>query len=572
MGLCAIIVLLVLWNAHRRSSGVQSDPSSLAAIAALMTHEPLLRDIQKVDPNADHSNFEAQFTNHRFHLDYHRNSNEQHAYGIIGFSEKGSGPEEYPNSLLELDIANERTAYSYDNSRNRYKHKYQTVHNPQSTHQTSSYGSTSFTSRIRKHLVADICGLLFPLSLLTIVLVFYFDNDDSAFNRFFSSNSSIPKIVLVTLATLTSLHLSHLERLVRITEPFRRLAANAPVQHTPKFVPPETTLLLPRSGTPYSTFPTNTFLFTNHLFRPYRSGGKSALFAGGMLFQFLMSLTVILADLNILAIAGVAYNDAMTWSSYQTSSKISIILTGWIVLMYAILVGWWRRSKAVRYIGGRSISKGVGTVGGLMRWLVSGYSDGNEDHNEKIGVVEAVLQVKEENSWGGWSEKAGGDQYLEHKDSQYYGGGGMGDGAGSGRTVVWFGRTGVIGLDGQESWALMCRMHGLRNRQTQTQQQQQQEVEVEAQWHEEDTRDRTWNDSQRQSVGSDRDMYQYQQQQPPPPPPPQPRNTQQLYQHPQTYPQQQHRRRQSAISQASSDSAGSLQESRRKPHHPARWY
>ena len=154
-----------------------------------------------------------------------------------------------------------------------------------------------------------------------------------------------------------------------------------------------------------------------------------------MLFQTLMSLPVVVADLNIIAVAGVALNDAMTWNSYQWSSKISMALTTWLVLMYVAVLGWWKRNDAIRYIEGRSISKGVGTVGGCMRWLCGG--------EKGLDVVTAVASVKEDK-----------EVYGQRNRSRSYGY--SSEAGGERDTSVWFGRTGVIGADGRERWTLMC--------------------------------------------------------------------------------------------------------------------
>ena len=145
-----------------------------------------------------------------------------------------------------------------------------------------------------------------------------------------------------------------------------------------------------------------------------------------MTFQTLMSVTVIMSDLNIIAVSGVPLHDAMTMPAYKGHCIATIIISSWIVLMYIITLGWWRRNEVVHIVGGKSISKGVGTVGGLMRWLLSGGPE----------VVEAVGRVKEEREvWGVYRRRNRGE-----------------DGAPG--TKVWFGRRGVVGGDGRERWCL----------------------------------------------------------------------------------------------------------------------
>ncbi|KAK5097950.1 hypothetical protein LTS08_006705 [Lithohypha guttulata] len=415
-GVCLLVVLLMIWFTRRSRSGIASDPSSLASLATLMNDESLLNDIQKIGSEADHSSYAAALERYCFMLDYHSSSEGQQIYGIMGVKSKQD-----TSDLPELATRAASTTYNSDNVRQRYN--YHSIRNPESA-AVSSYGHTSFTSRQRKHIAADICGFLLPLTLLALVLTFYLDTSHDALNRFFNSNTLAPKLLLVALATLSSLHLSHLERLIRISEPFRRLAANDPrLSHgrsTEKpGVPAETTVLITRSGTPYSTLPSNILLTAKH-----------ELHGGRMMFQTLMSITVILSDLNIIAVAGVPVNDAMTWKSYLLASRLSIALTAWIVLVYLFVLLWWRRTPAVKYMEGRSMSKGVGTVGGCIRCLCGG-----ENGSDMVDVVVKLKEEKE--TWRKWDKSHGGE------------------GGSEGSTRVWFGKTGKIGVNGRETWSLL---------------------------------------------------------------------------------------------------------------------
>jgi len=436
---CLVLVLLVLWSTRRSRSGISSDPSSFASLALLMNHGPLIDSIQTMSPDADHSAYEAALEGHRFRLGYHIVAADQRVYGIISSQSA---------KVSELD--NESTAYMSNTNRAGTPYSYQAIHNPATSTPVSSYTRTSFLSRTRHNVVMDVLGLLFPLTLLTLILTFYVDDNlDDIYNTFFNSNTIAPKLVLVGLASLSSLHLSHLERSVRVTEPFRRLAANAPHAQPSFFsfarrkeykdasrtsVPPETTILISRSGTYYSNIPQCLSLLAMH-----------ELHGGRMIFQTLMSLTAILADLNIIAVAGIPYNDSMTIEVYKGSCIASLIITTWIVLMYGVTLVWWRRNKVVQVVGGKSISKGVATIGGMMRWLCGGGSE----------VVEAIGRVREETEMlRGRGRRFGGE-------------------IGRSETIVWFGRTGFVGADGRERWSLSFdregETRGLKERKRSTQ-------------------------------------------------------------------------------------------------------
>lgn len=374
LGVCLGLVLLMLRSVRGRKSGVASDPSSLASLASLMNHEPLLNDIQKINPDSDCATPEHALAQHQFFIEYHKNPQGHLRYGIIGLR---STKVDFERSKLKGNSSSSNAYISNANG----GYRYHSVPNPS----RSSYPSAriTFLHRARNHLLSDILGLLLPLTLFIRILTWYLDNNDDSLNNFFNSNTLWPKLLLVALATLSVLHLSHLERVVRITEPFRRLAvdpnSNQPPRNRPS--PPETTLLISRSGTPYSNIINCISLFLSQDLLRRRSGRIS--------FQTLVTITAVLADLNTIAAASVAFNDAQTWRVYQMSSTASITLSAWTVLVYLVFLLWWRRSESVRAVSEdpMGLNVWVGTIGWTMRWLLLGQNI--ED------VLEAVARARE---------------------------------------------------------------------------------------------------------------------------------------------------------------------------------
>lgn len=114
--------------------------------------------------------------------------------------------------------------------------------------------------------------------------------------------------------------------------------------------------------------------------------GKHELHGGGMTYQTLISITTILSDLNTITVAGILYNDATTWEAYRGSCIASFAITSWTPLMHIIFLFWWRRNDVVQVFGGKSISKGVRAIGGLVKWLAT----------SEPGAVEAVGRVRGE--------------------------------------------------------------------------------------------------------------------------------------------------------------------------------
>lgn len=350
LALGLVVMILVVWSTQRTPSGILSDTSSLSALAQLLTDEELLNRVQELPPGIDHSQYKMMLNQYRFSLAQHVDGSGNSRYGILGHrayrkadSDEGETDTAYNRNLLGASKG----------------YQYQAVHDTMGHH--SSFNQSAFNSRTHQNRIMDLLGLLFPVAIFALVLAHYLDsNMDDAYNKFMNSRSLVPKLLLVGLGSCSSMHLSHLERSIRITEPFRRLAANS-IQNRRTPAPAETTVLLSRSGTAYSNVLQCTFLCLKH-----------ELHGGRMIFQTLISFTVVLCDIMIIAASGVPYNLAMTMTSYRLSCYFSIGICSWIILIYLLIIFWWRNDDAVAAVGGRSISKSVGTIGGLMRWLVSG--------------------------------------------------------------------------------------------------------------------------------------------------------------------------------------------------------
>ncbi|KAK5329094.1 hypothetical protein LTR70_000930 [Exophiala xenobiotica] len=329
---CMLSIVVIAILIRRQKSGISSDPSSLASVATLLNHEHLLHDIQSVDPNSKHEAFEKAFDQHACWIGYHRNSEGLARYGIVG--------SQAPNGST-----GHRTLLARGQD-------YQAVNNPaQSSSQVKSSSDSVW------FLVTDILGLLVPLTLFAIIVAFWFDTRNDVLNEFFNSTTRWPKLVLVSLATISALLTSSIERVVRIVEPFRRLAANYSHDVT-RPAPPETTLLIKRSGTAYSS-----------LIRSAHLLALKELHGGRMSFQTLVALAAILADLSIIAVVGIAFSEAMVWKQYKISSFLGMALLGYVLMIWLVVLIWWRNNAVVKAV--RS-SKGAETIGGVMRYLVLG--------------------------------------------------------------------------------------------------------------------------------------------------------------------------------------------------------
>jgi len=368
LGACMVLAVVLAVSLRRVRSGVSFDPSSFGALATMMNHEQLLQILQRLPPDIDNDTFEEVLDEHLFRVGYHKTSEGTSSYGIVASKEEGTASrssfhrcDEYDYHAVTdsgLEVVNPEIECNSDANKF-FQHN---------THPTS-YTHTTIITRIRNALITDVLSLLSITTLLALILAFYLDTQDDVFNTFFNSGTVWPKLLTVGLATIVSLQMSHIERVVRITEPFRRLAANA--QYTTN-TPNETTLLISRSGTPYSNLFQCVSLLASH-----------ELHGGRMTFQTLVALTAVFSDLNIIAVSGVVFSDAQTLAVYQGSSISSIVLTSIIFLLWLVILFWWRNNKTVNIV---RAMKGAGTVGGMMRYLGGGGKD----------IVGEVARIMEE--------------------------------------------------------------------------------------------------------------------------------------------------------------------------------
>ena len=186
---------------------------------------------------------------------------------------------------------------------------YQAVANPAVSSRSQSHHKT--------RLLRDIAFLGFTIGFLAVIIAYFCDYRNTAFNRFFNSDRFGPRFTLSILATLLDNHWKTMEREVRITVPYRRLAAgNARAKDT---------VLATMNGTPYTSVGTAVWR--------------------GNWFHAFIALVAVLSDFLIVSVAGVPYSDAQLHLAFLVSSYVSFgILSLMLIAMIAGL--WWRRGNA----------------------------------------------------------------------------------------------------------------------------------------------------------------------------------------------------------------------------------
>jgi hypothetical protein len=157
----AVMTLTIMYMVSRSSTGISSDPSSIAVVASLIHHPDILADFRKISGQATTKDMVNSLGKKSYRLGRYLGSDSILRYGIIPGN---------PTSLLDDNI---EITYA--------------------SNETKS-GRTGIFKRF-----LDIIFTLFILGLLGVILAYYKDGANDGFNRFFNSNSFGPRFFMVSL-------------------------------------------------------------------------------------------------------------------------------------------------------------------------------------------------------------------------------------------------------------------------------------------------------------------------------------------------------------------------------------
>ena len=209
--IAALIVLLVILNWPRKS-GIFSNPSSVASMASLLSHEETLHDFRQLEQSADKRQLEAALSGNHYTLSSYElsASSGMYRYGLVKTSSSSISS---PYSLSQT--------HNFDAQS---RSKYSSLPNPSNMTLgadpvTSSTQPFSFSRR----LIRDSVFLASIIALFGVVLAYYLDGSNSGFNRWFNSNTFGPRFILTATALILDFHWKTLEREVRILIPYLRL-------------------------------------------------------------------------------------------------------------------------------------------------------------------------------------------------------------------------------------------------------------------------------------------------------------------------------------------------------------
>ncbi|KAK5094988.1 hypothetical protein LTS08_008384 [Lithohypha guttulata] len=336
---CIALVLCLMWLTRRSRIPLATNPSSIASLATLLNYQPLLQELQSIDPDADGRLFSAAWKKKLLRIvEHYDQKTDRTRFGFVTYRTKHAVQNEDRSSWLSFSTSSKTSRISYTSIDD----------NPDDAGRVKPSSSFQFRRYSYAWTLTSL-HLFTTTALLTVILTYWLDqNLDDAFNRFFNADSVpaiVPKILLVGLAVLVDMQMKHLDRIVRITDPFRRLASrNARA---------ETTILLSLNGTCWSNLPRNLYLLFRYEFAE-----------GRMWWVTVVSLVACLSDLNIIAVAGLLWNLAQTSLTYHLCGYLSTACTSATLTVVLVTMAWWLKVSVIR-----RMPRQPDTIGSMLSYL-----------------------------------------------------------------------------------------------------------------------------------------------------------------------------------------------------------
>ncbi|KAF2674646.1 hypothetical protein BT63DRAFT_435720 [Microthyrium microscopicum] len=278
----AVMTLTIMFMMWRIRTGVYSDPSSLATVAALTHHPEVLQDFRAISDEASSKDIALLLENKRYKLDEYMRPDGTWRYGIV--------PAHGMGAVHHYTPVDEKRAVQEAKPKHR---AWRTI-----------------------DLILDILFIVCLLALLGIVVAYYKDgNLEDPFNKFFNTMSFGPRFVLTATGSLFALNWKRLERDAHTLSPFHSMA-QAPAD-------PLRTILLRKSSVPLtSIFP---MLFKSHYFASF------------------IACIAVLAELLVIFLGAVPFAPGQFYEELLMACYTSMALLGLMVVSVVIMIIWKRR-------------------------------------------------------------------------------------------------------------------------------------------------------------------------------------------------------------------------------------
>ena len=101
LGSILVLLFVIWWLLRKHSSGVYSDPSSIASICSLLHHPETMAEFQRLNQGASKQDTVRSLARNRYRLDTYKDSNGVELYGLIAAREYANGGMHGPYESLE---------------------------------------------------------------------------------------------------------------------------------------------------------------------------------------------------------------------------------------------------------------------------------------------------------------------------------------------------------------------------------------------------------------------------------------------------------------------------------------
>ncbi len=181
LAFAAVMLINVWWLQRKHSSGIYSDPSSIASLASLLHHPEVLADFQRIHPDASKDDMLKAVKGKRYGLETYRAADGSERYGLVPLG---------------------GTSYDQDKV-----HQPFLGQNPDPARQ-----GKPAKQHHAKRTIRDVVFGLATAGMLVMVTYYYKVGSDSGFERFMDSQSFGPRFVFALVGMLIHSQWKRLER------------------------------------------------------------------------------------------------------------------------------------------------------------------------------------------------------------------------------------------------------------------------------------------------------------------------------------------------------------------------
>ncbi|KAL9606966.1 MAG: hypothetical protein Q9167_008072, partial [Letrouitia subvulpina] len=219
-GILVLMAVLTIYVAiKRRSSGIYSNPLSIAGTAALFQNPTLIDEFRELDPD-DYNckTLEAQLKGNKYRLEYFQHREGLTDYGISRYKEPMYNSESEFNMPL----------YSGSTGSNKEKHAYASVTSVNEIPHSKSSRPSISRAHFFVHPVTISLFACLVIGLLVLVIYYNRTGGNTSFERFMDSQSFGVTFLFTAIGVLLKMYWRALDNDIRTTEPYRLLVLRSP--------------------------------------------------------------------------------------------------------------------------------------------------------------------------------------------------------------------------------------------------------------------------------------------------------------------------------------------------------